>query len=787
VNLWLESLEPGKPLSFLDHRILVGNSLLGATPALMARGIPDEAFNAIEGDDKADVTRLKKLNRAERRARETGQLPLFDPPADYRALSFSWAQLDEAPDSNLSEWEQKEAYYAALRQSDDYRRACMVANAWCAAFVWDKRPETPALTDAVFNRFCADPFAGEFAAIREQVDHLNDQYHFFHWHCEFPDVFRVLDAPDPAAPIGWSGGFDCVLGNPPWEKMRIDEKDWFASREPEIANAANASARGSLIKQLKETNYPLHVEYVADQRKVDGEGQFLKQSARFPLTTRGQTNTYGLFSELNRSLMARLGRAGFIVQSDIATSDTYKLFFSDLLDARQLVSFFDFVNKEGLFPDLHRTQPHFCLVTLSGQPISDPTDFAFWNTRVDHLFEDERHFTLTSEDLTLVNPNTRTCPIFASKRDAEIVKAVYKLVPCLFVEEDPTQSEWGVNFLRMFDMSNDSGLFRIGNELLSLATMELRGNVFYNFNTTYLPLYEGKMIWQYDHRSGSFALTLERPSSVQLPPTSKTNYLDPNYAPLSWYWIDRDIVQERLAASISLSSEQAEVYNWFIVYRFSTSPENERTMISCVIPRVASNHILPCIIVPQSAQQQCAFLTNTNSFVFDYVLRNKMGRQGLDYFFLKQIPIIPPQTYPTFLLEFIVGRALELTYTAWDLQAFAQDVGYQGAPFIWDDDRRFVLRAELDALYFHLYGISRDDVDYIMETFPIVKRKDEAKFGSYITKAAILDVYDQLAALPKIEVPAPKGGGTMLVPDVSQYVTPLDPPPGDARAAHNGS
>jgi hypothetical protein len=154
--------------------------------------------------------------------------------------------------------------------------------------------------------------------------------------------------------------------------------------------------------------------------------------------------------------------------------------------------------------------------------------------------------------------------------------------------------------------------------------------------------------------------------------------------------------------------------------------------------------------------------------------------------------VIPPHTYTPELLDFIVPRVLELSYTAWDLQPFAQDVGYNGPPFVWDEERRFLMRCELDALYFHLYGISRDDADYIMETFPIVKRKDIARTsddngegGEYLTKRIILEMYDQMVALPTMRVPAPKDeSATYAVPDVSQWATWLNPPPGDVRAAH---
>ena len=186
--------------------------------------------------------------------------------------------------------------------------------------------------------------------------------------------------------------------------------------------------------------------------------------------------------------------------------------------------------------------------------------------------------------------------------------------------------------------------------------------------------------------------------------------------------------------------------------------------------------------------------SNFNSFILDYVARQKTGTNvNLAQFVLKQLPVIPPYTYTQPLLDFIVPRVLELSYTAWDLQAFAQDVGWDGPPFIWDEERRFLMRCELDALYVHLYQIARDDVDYIMETFPIVKRKDIARTededagieGEYVTKNVILEMYDQMADLPRMDVPAPKDPDAVYaVPDVSQWATWLTPPPASPSVAH---
>ena len=164
-------------------------------------------------------------------------------------------------------------------------------------------------------------------------------------------------------------------------------------------------------------------------------------------------------------------------------------------------------------------------------------------------------------------------------------------------------------------------------------------------------------------------------------------------------------------------------------------------------------------------------LANLNSFSLDFVARQKVAGLHLRGHYLAQLPIIPHHRYAeqvrwlssVNLEDFIAPRVVELTYTAWDFEAFAEHCGYKAPPFRWDAGRSFALRCELDAAYFHLYGIIRDDVDYIMETFPIVKRKDEDEYGDYRTKRVILEIYDAMAEAIRTSQP---------------YQTRLDPPPG---------
>ncbi|HHQ48947.1 MAG TPA: SAM-dependent DNA methyltransferase, partial [Acidobacteria bacterium] len=368
VSLWLEALEPGKPLSFLDHHILAGNSLFGATPAAIADGIPNEAFDALTGDDKKVVAELKKRNRRER----AGQEALAFESGETVTLGSEIEALEEFADEDLETVRAKERMLAEWKASEAYEHARLVADAWCAAFAIEKRPGSPPLTDAVFRRLrdegTVDP------ALRQEIERLRDWFGFFHWHLAFPQVFRP---GDPDEPPGWSGGFDVVLGNPPWDKIEFKEREWFATRAPEIAGTAGAE-RKRMIAALETGNPALWRAYQGALRSVGVFRHFLANGGNYPLCGRGRMNTYAVFAELMRRLAGPRGRVGVIVPTGIATDDTTKHFFADLVDHRSLVSLFDFENRRGIFPGVHRSYK-FCLLTLTGSeyPVDD-AEFCFF-------------------------------------------------------------------------------------------------------------------------------------------------------------------------------------------------------------------------------------------------------------------------------------------------------------------------------------------------------------------------------------------------------------------------
>lgn len=734
VSLWLEALEPGKPLSYLDQNIRVGNSLLGVTPALLAEGLPDAAFTAIEGDDRKICTALKKQNAIERSQQgdlfALSGIEVSNTVLAKQARDIARALPDSLEDLHIHQQRQAEA----LAKSSERRIKKLQADAWCAAFVQPKTEatRTTAITHQVIESFAADDGSLELAAAEQLVTGLTRDYRFFHWHIEFPHIFQTPGT----GPQGWDGGFSCVIGNPPWEKVELKEQEFFAQRNPEIANASNQTARKKLIAQLPDTDSALYAAFINEQRKSAGWTLLLKETGRYPLTGQGRLNTYGVFAETARMTIAPRGRSGLVLPTGIATDASTAPFFGDLVRSAKLASFLDFENEAFLLSRAVHHSVRFCLITVCGRAVRvDLATFAFGTRHMRDL--PARRFTMPSDEILLVNPNTGTTPVFRSRRDAEITIGIYRHVPVLW-REHPKENPWNLSFLQgIFNMASDSDVFRTTDD----------GDV--------LSLYEAKMVHYFDHRLGTYEGQTEAQANMgTLPQLTSEEHDDPSFIIRSRYWVDREEVDARLA-------KRGWNKGWLLGWRDIARSSDQRTLICGVVPRVAIGHTFP-LMLSASPLLPCLY-ANLASFALDYVARQKIAGTHLTFGVIMQLAAFPPAAYDNQLREFIEPRVLELTYTAWDMEPFARDLGDENPPFRWDEDRRFHMRAELDALYFHLYGIPRDDVDYIMETFPIVKRKDIAAHGTYRTKEAILRTYDVMAK-------AKETGAA--------YQTALAPPPG---------
>ncbi len=771
VSLWIEALDPGRPLSYLDQNIRVGNSLLGVTPALLAEPLPDEAFTPIEGDDRKVASALKRQNAEEC----SGQRDLLSPagiPVTNAALAKLATDIARAlPDSleDLHIHQQRRAL--ELAESTELRVQKLVADAWCAAFVQPKTAATrsTAITHAVLEQLGADTGTLTLAAAEDLVEGLTRTYRFFHWHVEFPHIFRVGNGAtgiDPAT--GWAGGFSCVIGNPPWERVKLQEQEFFAARRPEIANATNAAARKKLIAALANSDSPadrtLSDEFEAELRKAAGWSHLLRESGRYPLTGRGDINTYAVFAETARTIIAARGRSGLVLPTGIATDATTAPFFRDLVRNAKLVSFLEFENEAFLLSHAVDHRVRFCLLAVCGSAAHvDTASFAFATRYIQDL--PARRFAMPPEEILLVSPNTGTIPLFRSRRDAKITIGIYKRVPVL-LRKSPLENPWNLSFLTMFHMTNDAGLLRTSENLKDNG-WAMSTNKFSRNTDCMLPLYEARMANQFDHRFGTYeGQTQAQANMGTLPHFTSEQKDDPNIVVMPRYWVAETEALRRLDRR-HFSCKSA-----LLGHRRIARNTDERSSIATLIPWGAASYGFILTAGPFAHELAC-LAAAYNSFIYDYLLRSSFSQASVPQSTSEQIPVPIPSSFTASgfivgrqrLMEWIVSRVLELSYTAYDMEDFARDLGDEEPPFRWDERRRTLLRAELDAAYFHLYGLERDDVEHVMDSFDALRRREEKPqtFGEFRTKRLILERYDAMAGAIRTDVP---------------YQTILDPPPG---------
>jgi hypothetical protein len=772
VSLWLEAVEPGKPLTFLDPHIKLGNALLGTTPAMIDRGIPDGAFKPVEGDDSRFAASLARANAAPAQDELFSDEFIFSQSNEQLAAAL--ARITDAPAGTLRQVHRQADAFHAWESSDEHQQSVLVANAWCAAFMWHKTKEAPpAIVNRVFRALREQGSGGIPPATLTEIAHLSADYNFFHWHLEFPDIFRVPngadDSVDPAT--GWSGGFDCVLANPPWDKVDFEDKKYFSAVEPSIAALAGQNRRARIEEWAQE--HPDEGDrYRAARRAVKSTFLFFSRSDAYPLCAKGLTapgvnslQTDQLFAEKFAEIVGPAGRAGCIIPTAVATGAGGQYLFRSFTDRGGVGSLYDFENSKPLFRGVHRSY-RFCLLALTGRALREPViRFAFFLRDAPELEDADRTFTLTPEDIALLNPNTGTLPIFRTRRDAQITAGIYHRVPVLWNETKPDGNLWNIKFKRLFDMTDDSDLFRTREKLLADG-WHLDGNVFVRNGERMLALYESKMAHHFDHRWNSYAGAGEE----DLRSLTLAEKQDPRVRAEPRYWIAEDgkIRTRRRGKDVDIPGLAERLaalgweHEWLCGWRDVCRSTDERTAIPAFIPRVAVGHKFPLMLPGVPPALAAALIGAQSSSVFDYVSRQKVGGVTMALFIWKQLPVPAPATLEPHT-GFITPRVLELVYTAYDMTPLARDLGDEGAPFTWDEERRALIRAELDAFFFRLYGIERDDVDYIMGTFPIVREKDIAKHGSYRTKETILEFYDRMAAADAAGVP---------------YETTILPPPG---------
>lgn len=750
VALWLHTFTAGAPLSFLDHHLRCGDSLFGervhdVLEALQKRGSlliaqavvgAQTSVKAMERIEALSDARLEDVKESERSFADVTHAT--GPLCRFLDLWHAVRWLKPAGD-DLRAWhgfldgQFGDPLAIAARDAEPNRPRDLPAD---ATIDWLERAEETADQPDLLGAGASTLDYLRLVRLLARARELAEEQRFLHWQVAFPGVWTNWGSSAP------QGGFDAVIGNPPWDRMKMQEVEWFAERAPTVARQARAADRKAAVAKLAETGDALAGQY-ARARDAAETAMRIARDGAFPLLSRGDINLYSLFVERAQSLIGSRGIAGLLVPSGIASDLTASAFFKSVSTAGRVLTLFDFENGSmaggPAFPSVHRSFK-FCAFIVGGiRRTAEAALCGFFLTDAPED-EDPRLFRMAAADFVRVNPNTGTAPIFRSARDAELTRAVYARLPVLVDRSSGEEVRaWPVRYSTMFHMTNDSGLFWTRARLEAEGAYETASARWSLGQRDWVPLYEGKMFDFYDHRASEVEVDTERLFRPGQPvAVDASRKADPSFSIAGQYFVEK-------------SELPPYSFGWVSSFKDVTASTNNRTMVSAICPFVGFNHKAP-IWINESADAGVAvsLAANSNSIPFDYILRNKLNGTSLVLFLIEQLPVVPPAAYERRFgaktaAEIVRDHVVKLSYTAHDLAPFARDMGWVEAdgtvrpPHQWDEDERRLLRARLDALYFILYGLTDpDDVRHVLSTFPIVRRKDVAEHGVYLTEVLIL-------------------------------------------------
>jgi Eco57I restriction-modification methylase len=597
--LWLHTFTVGAPLSFLDHHLRCGDSLYGERIA----GV------------RADLSRM-------------GGLFSDSHIAGMLMAVQTMSQINAINDVDLSEVERSRSLMQEVE--DTLRGLKNLLNLWQAAR-WlapltapkaKRGPRHQALTDLLSGQFGRDLLmiasdrvhatviedhdkAEAINALLAECHALAAREGFLHWELAFPGVWpNPIDAAD-------AGGFDAIIGNPPWDRIKLQEVEWFAERRRQIALQARASDRKKMIAQLRHDGDPLANDYdIAAQRAEDG-ARVARDCGEYPLLSSGDINLYSLFVERAMHLVKPGGMVGLLTPSGIAGDKGAAKFFRNIATTGRLSALFDFENKKVFFPDIHASFKFCALVFGGASRRFESARCAFYLHAVADLQPpalpedaDERTrklatrvIALKADDFDVVNPNTGTAPIFRNALDAELTTRIYRQHPVLVRHVFGTRKKRGVvekvqidedklypvRYCTMFHMTNDSDLFKRRDELEAEGWYPVAGGRWKKGDAEMLPLYVGRMIHHYDHRAASVTVNeenLHNPTLSGL--TNDTDKVDPGFFPNPQYWVSSD-------------ADVLEDNNWCIGFRSIARTTDVRTIIASVVPSKCAGNSLPLL------------------------------------------------------------------------------------------------------------------------------------------------------------------------------------------------
>jgi Eco57I restriction-modification methylase len=720
VSLWMDALEPGKPLSFLDHHIVCGDAILGATPALLAQPVPAAAFTAVFDDDKKHLARLRARNRHE--AAGQGVLDLAFTARDHiRPIAVATAGIDAIGDDTVDQIVEKERRYAELVASADAQRATLAADAWCAAFLVPKRPDVPAITEDVVYRLNGNSDALPADAV-QCVQQIAAHYRLLHPHLAFPAVLTPPGNGD-ATSSGWTGGFDLVIGNPPWDTLSPDRKEFFSAYDPQIRFANKTEQTAIVDRLLQEPE--IDRRWNEYQRDLYAGVHLIKNSGRYTLFApgnlgKGDFNIYRMFVEASMQLTRPGGYVAQVLPNGFYGGANAMAIRKELYEHWQLRAVLGFINTgEQWFNSVDATT-RFCLYAARRGRSTKTVEVAFELRTPADLARalDSASIHLNVDTIREQSPDALAIPEIANASDVQLVERMYAPWPKL---GDETAGSPIRHYQTEIHMGNDRDLF--------------------GEHEDGLPLYEGRMIDQYDHRAKAWRSGRGRAAVWE-----QLRFDTPDKAIVPQWRVPRSNIPSKLG-------DRTDCYR--IGFGDVTAPRNERSLIAALIPPgTICGHKVPTIVFPDGWEWfYMIWLAVANSFSLDFLLRKKVAL-SVTYTVLDSMPFPRlPLDHPA--VSRLGPLALRLTCTAPEMTDYWNSMATHGwcqpvptgttPPGLIDEEDRAKAKAAIDAIVARdIFGLSANELAAILDTFPVLHRREKRAYGEFRTKQIVLDHFKEL-------------------------------------------
>jgi N-6 DNA Methylase len=744
VALWLETLERGKPLAFLDGHLKVGDALLGTTPALLRRNLPDAAISVLLGDDKSWTSTLRQRNKLQR---TTGQLDLFassdlnvrSPNVLMQALTLESATTAA---ETIEDVRARADAWRRLERDPDLVNAKFLADTWCAAFVQPKTVDAagnkvngPGITYETLSKLQGDPSDID-QRTKEMVNSLARTYRFFHWHLEFPGVFHPPADGGTTTDRGeWSGGFSCILGNPPWDTLSPDTREFFGELVPDIRRLSKAEKDSRIEQLLQDETYQR--KWDTHQRKLFATVHFLKSSGRYTMYAegnlgKGDFNIYRSFAELALTFTRAGGYAGQILQSGIYAGANASAIRKHLLDDCTWTAVYGFNNKGGTwFPGV--TLENFgayaaCVATRPSANHEIRAAFGLHHPETLGAELAASALTFAPDDIRLQNPESYAIPDIRDPRGARLSRRLYRTWDAF---GKPLGDLPLRDFSREIDMSDRNGVFGEG--------------------PSGLPVYEGRMIDFYDHRAKRY-VSGHGNSSVW----DETPFGSPRKQIVAQWYVQRNDLQN--------NDVRARTERFRVGFMDVADPGRQRSFVSAIIPPgVVCGDKVPTIRFDDEWYMPI-YLSVANSIIVDFlarqrVLSKKMALNILDSLPIARLRIDDPRS------QWLAVKGLRLSCTSFDMIPLwnsMAELGWVDAcdpgnlPGETDPQRRRALRAAIDAFVAReVYELPRADLEIVLDSFVQLEVIEAKAHGEFLTRRLVLEAFDRRDWWPLPTSPRP--------------------------------